>query len=71
MACCGSGPYRGILSCGGRGAEEYQLCDNPSDYLFFDGGHLTEKANNQLAKLMWSGNSTVIWPYNLKTLFQE
>lgn len=71
VACCGSGPYRGILSCGGRGAEEYQLCDNPSDYLFFDGGHLTEKANNQLAKLMWSGNSTVIWPYNLKTLFQE
>lgn len=71
VACCGSGPYRGILSCGGRGAEEYQLCDNPSDYLFFDGGHLTEKANNQLAKLMWSGNSNVIWPYNLKTLFQE
>ncbi|XP_031263622.1 GDSL esterase/lipase 5-like [Pistacia vera] len=27
-ACCGSGPYRGISSCGGkRGIEEYELCD--------------------------------------------
>ncbi|KAH7547015.1 hypothetical protein FEM48_Zijuj01G0262100 [Ziziphus jujuba var. spinosa] len=30
----------------------------------------SEKANEQFAKLMWSGNSPLIWPYNLKTLFE-
>ncbi|EEF28460.1 carboxylic ester hydrolase, putative [Ricinus communis] len=68
-ACCGFGPYRGAGGCGGMGAiKEYELCDNPSEYLFFDGGHPTEKFNNQLAELMWSGNPKIISPYNIKTL---
>nr|GEZ09936.1 GDSL esterase/lipase 1-like [Tanacetum cinerariifolium] len=30
-ACCGSGPFRGIFSCGGkRGIPDYELCDNGS-----------------------------------------
>ncbi|KAL5579644.1 hypothetical protein UlMin_012086 [Ulmus minor] len=59
IACCGTGPYRGLYSCGGKRlvTKEYELCDNPNDYLFFDA-------------LMWSGNSDVTGPYNLKALFE-
>ncbi|KAA8541590.1 hypothetical protein F0562_022742 [Nyssa sinensis] len=68
--CCGSGPYRGDNSCGGkRGVKEYQLCGNASAYMFFDSGHPTEMANQQFAKLMWSGTTDIVWPYNLKALF--
>ncbi|GKC24914.1 lipase, GDSL, partial [Tanacetum coccineum] len=72
-ACCGSGPYRGIYSWGGkRGLQEYQyqLCDNINDYLFFDSFHPNEVANRQYAQLFWDADSNVTTPYNLKTLFQ-
>ncbi|KAA8546292.1 hypothetical protein F0562_002969 [Nyssa sinensis] len=70
-ACCGWGPYRGINSCGGkRGMEEYLLCHNPSEYVFFDSSHRSEMFNQQLAKLMWSGTPNTTWPYNLKALFE-
>lgn len=69
MACCGSGPYRGFGSCGSV-TEEYELCQNPSDYLYFDPSHLTEKAYEQIAKLLWSGNSDITGPYNFKSLFE-
>ncbi|XP_017971525.1 PREDICTED: GDSL esterase/lipase 2 [Theobroma cacao] len=69
-ACCGTGPYRGIPSCGGRKpVKEYQLCGNASEYVFFDSTHLTEKAIQQLAELMWSGSPNITGPYNLKMLF--
>ncbi|KAJ9179461.1 hypothetical protein P3X46_011248 [Hevea brasiliensis] len=68
VACCGSGPFRGILDCGVK--HEYELCNDPTEYLFFDSAHLTEKAYNQLAKLFWSGSPDVTWPYNLKTLLK-
>ncbi|KAF3451970.1 hypothetical protein FNV43_RR08066 [Rhamnella rubrinervis] len=72
VACCGSGPYRGILSCGGRrGLKEYELCDNASKYVFFDSAHPTERAYQQLAQLSWSGKSSVTGPYNLKALFES
>ncbi|WRX27897.1 GDSL lipase/esterase - like 10 [Theobroma cacao] len=71
IACCGSGPYRGIDSCGGiRVVTEYELCADPSEYWFFDSGHLTEKAYKQLAELMWSGTPNITGPYNLKALFE-
>lgn len=70
MACCGSGPYRGISNCGGRRrVKEYELCDNVSDYVFFDSGHPTEKANQQIAELTWSGKPSATGPYNFKALF--
>ncbi|TQE09731.1 hypothetical protein C1H46_004688 [Malus baccata] len=58
-ACCGSGPYRGHLSCGVKGG--YSLCHNVSEYVFFDPFHPTERAYEQLAKQFWIGtpNSTV------------
>ncbi|KAM7483936.1 hypothetical protein LguiB_008519 [Lonicera macranthoides] len=70
-ACCGSGPFRGQNSCGGkRGIKEYELCKNPSEYLFFDSGHPTEFASQQAAGLFWSGTSYITWPHSLKQLFQ-
>ncbi|OMO65980.1 hypothetical protein COLO4_30843 [Corchorus olitorius] len=69
MACCGSGKYRGILNCGRGGAKDYELCENPNKYLFFDAYHLTGKASQQLAELMWSSTDPKIsGPYNLKAL---
>ncbi|OMO65983.1 Lipase, GDSL [Corchorus olitorius] len=70
MACCGSGEYRGILSCGGRGGvTDYQVCEYPNEYVFFDAYHLTGKVNQQLAELMWNATDpNVSGPYNLKTL---
>lgn len=72
-ACCGTGPLRGINTCGGRvlgPSQGYELCENVADYLFFDSFHLTEKAHRQIAELIWSGPSNVTGPYNLKTLFE-
>ncbi|GLT60002.1 hypothetical protein SLA2020_327930 [Shorea laevis] len=69
-ACCGSGRYRGISSCGGkRGVTEFELCEDPNEYLFFDSGHFTDKVNGQIAELMWSGYPNVTGPCNLKELF--
>ncbi|XWS12206.1 hypothetical protein CRYUN_Cryun37aG0070000 [Craigia yunnanensis] len=71
IACCGSGPYRGIFSCGGkRGVTEYELCSDPTQYLFFDSSHFSNKANNQIAELIWSGTPNITGPYNLKSLFE-
>ncbi|KAL8098657.1 hypothetical protein AgCh_031427 [Apium graveolens] len=70
-ACCGSGLYRGINSCGGmRDVKEYEVCKNASEYLFFDSAHPSEMANQQLAKLMWEG-SCVTGPHNLNSLFES
>ncbi|KAE7998992.1 hypothetical protein FH972_003480 [Carpinus fangiana] len=72
MGCCGTGPYRGIPSCGGkRSLKEYELCGNASEYLFFDAAHPSERANQQLANLLWNGNLDVTWPHNLKALFEN
>ena len=72
-ACCGSGTYRGILSCGGkREIKEYEVCEKPSEYLFFDADHPSEMASKQIAELMWSSEiPNVTGPYNIKTLFHH
>ncbi|XAR49842.1 hypothetical protein NMG60_11003999 [Bertholletia excelsa] len=70
-ACCGSGPFRGEDSCGGkRGVAEYELCSDPNEYIFFDSAHPTETANRQIAQLMWNGTPDDVSPYNLKALFE-
>ncbi|KAK4592197.1 hypothetical protein RGQ29_016633 [Quercus rubra] len=73
IACCGSGPYRGLPSCGGKRSigSEYELCRKTSDYVFFDAAHPTEKAYQQLSELIWSGAPKVIGPYSLKALFEH
>ncbi|GAV92024.1 Lipase_GDSL domain-containing protein [Cephalotus follicularis] len=65
-ACCGSGVYHGV-NCG---LGIYELCNNTSEYLFFDGSHQTEHAYSQLAELWWNGTSTTTAPYTLKQLFE-
>ncbi|XP_022964041.1 GDSL esterase/lipase 5-like [Cucurbita moschata] len=70
-ACCGSGELRGIYSCGGmRGQTEFELCENPNEYLFFDSYHPNERAYEQFAKLIWYGDAQFINPSNLKQFFQ-
>ncbi|MED6192497.1 hypothetical protein PIB30_010705 [Stylosanthes scabra] len=69
--CCGSGTLRGLDSCGGnKGIKEYELCENPNDYIFFDARHPTDKASQFFGQLIWDGNYTINKPYNLKQLFQ-
>lgn len=72
-ACCGSGAYRGS-GCGGgfSGKEKYEVCSNPSEYLWFDGGHTTDMANNRLAQLIWNGSPQhITGPFTVKQLFQS
>ncbi|GLT56061.1 hypothetical protein SLA2020_291340 [Shorea laevis] len=69
VACCGSGPNRGSTTCGSL-TSAYELCSDPSEYVFFDLAHPTEACNIQLIKLLWNGSTDVIWPINLKELIE-
>ncbi|KAL6140612.1 hypothetical protein ACLB2K_058910 [Fragaria x ananassa] len=71
-ACCGSGPYGGIFSCGGkRSVTEYWLCANVSEYVFFDSFHPTERVYQQISKLWWNQARNDREPCsNLKELFE-
>ncbi|XP_049410378.1 GDSL esterase/lipase 4-like, partial [Solanum stenotomum] len=70
-ACCGMGPFRWILSCGGkRRVKEYKLCENVKDYFLFDSFHPTELAYQQYTKLLWNGTPDVVAPYNLESFFK-
>lgn len=66
-ACCGSGPYHGYFTCQ-KLEHSFSVCSNPDDYLWFDAGHPTDRANEQFATEIWSGGPNVIAPYNLRTL---
>lgn len=69
-ACCGTGPFGGIFTCGGtRDIPDYQLCDRADDYLWWDSVHPTEKLHQQLAKALWNGPPSSVGPYNLQDLF--
>ncbi|XWS72326.1 hypothetical protein CRYUN_Cryun02cG0030300 [Craigia yunnanensis] len=69
-ACCGTGPYGGLFTCGGaRNVKDYQLCDNADDHVWWDSFHPTERIHEQLAKALWSGHPSSVGPYNLEDLF--
>ncbi|KMT04751.1 hypothetical protein BVRB_7g169310 [Beta vulgaris subsp. vulgaris] len=73
-ACCGTGKFRGVPSCGGkRHVKEYELCKNIDDHIFWDFLHLTEKAYKQMADEMWSNENYIHDPhhgsYTIKHLF--
>ncbi|XP_019155097.1 PREDICTED: GDSL esterase/lipase 1-like [Ipomoea nil] len=71
VACCGSGPFRGDPSCGGkRGMTSFELCPDVQNYLFFDFTHPTEKANLLSATQMWE-TSPYVKPNNVKSFFQS
>ncbi|KAI9161103.1 hypothetical protein LWI28_014414 [Acer negundo] len=66
-SCCGAGSHR-AGSCG-HVTNDYELCFNPNEYVFFDGGHHTDKANGQFADLMWNGGpNNVVSPHTIKDL---
>ncbi|PON62544.1 SGNH hydrolase-type esterase domain containing protein [Trema orientale] len=72
VACCGNGPYRGIFSCGGRrGVKEYYLCDNVSEYVFFDSAHPSERVYKQFARQSWIGKLSLNGSQSLKDLFES
>ena len=71
VACCGSGPYRGIFNCGGKRSKEYYLCGNVSEYVFFDSSHPTERVYQQFAEQGWSGKPSFKGSYNLRELFES
>ena len=69
-ACCGTGPYGGIFSCGGtKKVGEYQLCDNPDGYIWWDSFHPTERIHEQFAMALWDGPPFSVGPFNLQALF--
>ncbi|GLU22518.1 hypothetical protein SLE2022_385870 [Rubroshorea leprosula] len=69
VACCGSGLYRGMTTCGSL-TSTYELCNDPREYVFFDAGHPTDACNIQLIELLWNGSTHVVWPVNLKELLE-
>ncbi|CAI0418906.1 unnamed protein product [Linum tenue] len=82
-ACCGTGKWRGIDSCGGKRSvkKEFEVCNNPTEYLFWDSFHLTDTAYHQMAREIWNPtpppSSTItktsplaiVGPYTLHQLF--
>ncbi|XP_010917471.2 GDSL esterase/lipase 5 [Elaeis guineensis] len=69
-ACCGAGPYRGVFSCGKtKEGSDYQVCDSPEDYVWWDSFHASERIHEQVAKLLWSDPPSSVGPYNLEKLF--
>ncbi|KAJ9179454.1 hypothetical protein P3X46_011241 [Hevea brasiliensis] len=66
VACCGYGSNN-ASHCG---IEPYYVCNNPSEYVFFDGAHPCESANILFAELLWNGEPEITKPYNMKQLFE-
>ncbi|KAJ0007094.1 hypothetical protein Pint_29364 [Pistacia integerrima] len=67
IACCGIGLYRGS-ECGR--VKEYELCNDPNEYVFFDGGHASERANSILSNFLWNGGPEFTWPLSMKQLYE-
>ncbi|XP_042024801.1 GDSL esterase/lipase 5-like isoform X1 [Salvia splendens] len=68
MACCGTGRLNAVFSCGGkRLVKEFQVCENPNKYVFWDSYHLTERVYKQMADEMW--NASTDRNNSLKELF--
>ncbi|KAG4949512.1 hypothetical protein AAZX31_15G173500 [Glycine max] len=71
-ACCGSGPYGGVFTCGGtKKIKEFSLCDNVGDFVWWDSFHPTEKIHEQFAKALWNGPASSVGPYNLENFFNK
>ncbi|XVF48828.1 hypothetical protein PTKIN_Ptkin03bG0219700 [Pterospermum kingtungense] len=71
-ACCGTGPYGGVYTCGGtKNVKDYQLCDNADDHVWWDSFHPTERIHEQFAKSLWSSTEhpSSVAPYSLQDLF--
>ncbi|OAY41998.1 GDSL esterase/lipase At5g33370 [Manihot esculenta] len=63
VACCGQGPYNGLGLC----TEISNLCQNRSQYAFWDPFHPSEKANRLIVESIFSGSTSYMVPMNLST----
>lgn len=69
-ACCGTGPFRGVFTCGGiKNITEYEMCNNADEFVWWDSFHPTERIHEQYAKALWDGAPPSVGPYNLRDLF--
>ncbi|PIA33495.1 hypothetical protein AQUCO_04100138v1 [Aquilegia coerulea] len=64
-ACCGDGTLGGSAQCG---LQNYTMCGNPNEFLFWDYFHPSEHSYKLISKALWSGKRSRIRPYNLKDL---
>ncbi|CAH2053738.1 unnamed protein product [Thlaspi arvense] len=65
-SCCGTGS-RNAFGCGYSNVHS-KLCSYPKSFLFFDGRHNTERTDEDLANLFYSGDKHVVSPVNIKDL---
>ncbi|CAN6928199.1 unnamed protein product [Brassica oleracea] len=66
VSCCGIGSHN-AFGCG-RPNVRSKLCEYQRSYLFFDGRHNSEKAQEQFAHLLFGANPNVIQPMNIREL---
>ncbi|KAI3950701.1 hypothetical protein MKX01_030281 [Papaver californicum] len=64
-ACCGVGVLKGMAQCG---KDEFSVCENPNEYLFWDFFHPSEHTYKLLSKALWSGKPSRIRPFNIQAL---
>lgn len=67
-ACCYvAGRYGGLIPCG----PPSKVCAERSKYVFWDPYHPSDAANSIIAKRLLDGDSTVIWPMNVRQLMKS
>ncbi|XP_010534971.1 PREDICTED: GDSL esterase/lipase ESM1-like isoform X2 [Tarenaya hassleriana] len=65
-SCCGIGSHN-AFGCG-RINVHSKLCEYPREYLFFDGQHNSEKANEEMAHLFFGADKDIVGPMTIREL---
>ncbi|KFK38781.1 hypothetical protein AALP_AA3G159700 [Arabis alpina] len=65
-SCCGTGS-RNAYGCGYSNVHS-NLCSYQKSFLYFDGRHTTEKTNENIANMFYSGDNNVVSPLNIRDL---
>ncbi|XP_010465312.1 PREDICTED: GDSL esterase/lipase ESM1 [Camelina sativa] len=65
-SCCGVGTHN-AYGCGKLNVHS-KLCDYQRSYLFFDGRHNSEKAQEEMANLLYAADPNVIQPLTVREL---
>ncbi|KAK6164368.1 hypothetical protein DH2020_001232 [Rehmannia glutinosa] len=66
VACCGQGPYNGLGLC----TAASNICENRSQYAFWDPFHPSERANRIIVQTIMSGSEKYMAPMNLSTIME-
>lgn len=71
-ACCGKGAFRGINSCGRKKKKDnYEVCEDSNEYLWWDSVHVSEKVHEQLALELWTATASLPGSYTFQDLFSD